>query len=284
MIKRINWKAIFTGFAWALSLTGLVLLMSFIEAEKSSQKCVGVKVFIPGYQNFVSRQEVDRLLLNAGGKLVGQELNSINTQLLEDGLESNPFIEAAKVYADMNGTVWVRIKQREPVLRIFNVKNQDFYIDQHGLKIPVSPNFTAQVLVATGNITEDLGGRVGGLKTALAKDLFKLALFISKDTLWSDQIEQIYVNANSEIQLVPRIGDHQIILGTADSLESKFQNLLIFYKEAMPKIGWNTYKTLNLKYANQVICKRSGIALDTLAAPKALADSTQKSVPDTLKN
>ncbi len=283
MIKRINWKAIFTGFAWALSLSGLVLLMSFIETEKSNQKCVGVKVFIPGYQNFVTRQEVDRLLLNAGGQLQGKDLNAINTQNLEDALKANPFIETAKVYADMNGTVWVRIKQREPILRIFNAKNQDFYIDQNGLKIPVSPNFTAQVLVATGNITEDLESRVNGLRTPLAKDLFKLALFISKDTLWSDQIEQIYVNSNSEIQLVPRVGDHQIILGNADSLESKFKNLLIFYKEAMPKIGWNTYKTLNLKYANQVICKRSGIALDTIATSPVLADSTQKTVQDTIK-
>ena len=182
----------------------------------------------------------------------------------------------------MNGVIWVRIVQREPVLRVINAKNQDYYIDSDGMKIPVSPNFTAHVLVANGNISEDLGSRVNGLRTRLAKDLFKTAQYLQQDTLWSDQIEQIYVNAQQEIQLVPRVGDHQIILGNAHNLEEKMRKLLIFYKRAMPKIGWETYKTINLKYAGQIVCKKSGIAPDTLATVRpAVTDSLKV---DTAKN
>lgn len=265
MLKRINWKGIFIGFAWLLSLSGLVLLMSFIEHKKADQQCTRIRVFIPGEQTFVNRREVDRILFSVGGELKGKYLQDINMQQLEDALKMNPYIQKAKVYADMNGVIWVRVVQREPVLRIINHRNQDFYVDADGMKIPVSPNFTARVLVANGNITEDLVSRVNGLKTPLAKDLFKTALFLQADTLWANQIEQIYVNANQEIQLVPRVGDHQIILGDAENLEEKMNKLLIFYKRAMPKIGWETYKTINLKYANQVICKRSGIMPDTLS-------------------
>jgi cell division protein FtsQ len=227
-------------------------------------------------------------LWSVGGQLKGKDLTTINTQNLEDAIKMNAFIRTAKVYADMNGVIRVRIEQREPVLRVINIKNQDFYIDQDGMKIPVSPNFTAQVLVANGNITEDLESKVRGLRTPMAKDLFKLAKFIQQDTLWSEQIEQIYVNANSEIQLVPRVGDHQIIIGDADSLERKFKNLLLFYKKAMPKVGWNTYKTINVKYLNQIICKKSGIAPDTLSRAIVVADSTKtdtlKTVQATVKN
>lgn len=288
MLKRINWKAIAIGFLWVISLSGLIVLMSFIEHEKSAQQCTDVKVYIPGNQTFVNRQEIDRILWSVGGQLKGKDLTTINTQNLEDAIKMNAFIRTAKVYADMNGVIRVRIEQREPVLRVINIKNQDFYIDQDGMKIPVSPNFTAQVLVANGNITEDLESKVRGLRTPMAKDLFKLAKFIQQDTLWSDQIEQIYVNANSEIQLVPRVGDHQIIIGDADSLERKFKNLLLFYKKAMPKVGWNTYKTINVKYLNQIICKKSGIAPDTLSRAIVVADSTQidtlKTVQATVKN
>jgi cell division protein FtsQ len=288
MLKRINWKAIGIGFLWVISLSGLIVLMSFIEHEKSAQQCTDVKVYIPGNQTFVNRQEIDRILWSVGGQLKGKDLTTINTQNLEDAIKLNAFIRTAKVYADMNGVIRVRIEQREPVLRVINIKNQDFYIDQDGMKIPVSPNFTAQVLVANGNITEDLESKVRGLRTPMAKDLFKLAKFIQQDTLWSEQIEQIYVNANSEIQLVPRVGDHQIIIGDADSLERKFKNLLLFYKKAMPKVGWNTYKTINVKYLNQIICKKSGIAPDTLSRATAIADSTKtdtlKTVQATVKN
>ncbi|MFM6976344.1 MAG: cell division protein FtsQ/DivIB [Sphingobacteriaceae bacterium] len=274
MIKRINWKGILIALAWVVSLSGLVFLMSFIDKEKRDQKCTEVKVLIPGNQNFISRQEVDRIIWNAGGTLSGKQLNLINTQAVEDALKQNPFIRTAKVYADMNGIVWVRILQREPILRIINNRNQDFYVDQEGYKIPVSPNFTAAVLVANGNISEDLESRVRHIRTPLGKDLFKIARMIQQDTLWSNQIEQVYVNANAEIELVPRVGDQQIILGNADSLSTKLNNLLVFYKKAMPKVGWNTYTTINLKYVNQIVCTKNGFAIDSVAAP-VLADTTQ---------
>ena len=260
MIKRIPWKAILTGFTWTVCLAGLVVLMSFIEHKKQEVNCVALKVFIPGEQSFVTRKEVERIISGVNGDIKGKGLNTINSQALEDALKSNPFIKQAKVYSDMNGVVWVRIEQREPLLRIFNLKNQDYYVDNNGYKIPVSPNFTAQVVVATGNIGEDLEARVALLKTPIGKELFKVAQYLSKDTLWNKQIEQLYVNADSDIQLVPRVGDQQIIIGTADSLETKLNKLLVFYKQAMPKLGWNTYKTINLKYSKQIICTKSGLS------------------------
>ena len=267
MIKRIPWKAILTGFTWTVCLAGLVVLMSFIEHKKQEVSCVGLKVFIPGEQSFVTRKEVERIISGVNGAIKGKALNSINSQALEDALKSNPFIKQAKVYADMNGVVWVRIEQREPLLRIFNLKNQDYYVDKNGYKIPVSPNFTAQVVVATGNIGEDLEARVALLKTPIGKELFKVAQYLAKDTLWNKQIEQLYVNADFDIQLVPRVGDQQIIIGTADSLETKLNKLLVFYKQAMPKLGWNTYKTINLKYSKQIICTKSGMSASIQDVP-----------------
>lgn len=157
----------------------------------------------------------------------------------------------------MDGIITVRVKQREPILRVLNAENQDFYIDVHGLKIPVSQNFTAEVLVANGFISEHFYNRVDTLKTRLAKDLFAAAQFISADTLWNNQIEQLYVNDKKDIELIPRLGNQRIILGTADSLDVKFRNLLVFYKMALPKVGWDTYKTINLKYANQIVCEKT---------------------------
>lgn len=271
MIKRIPWKGILTGFIWALCLSGLVVLMSFIETKKDEVRCQNLKVYIPGEQQFVTRTEIERILRNTGGEWKGKPLYQLNIQALEDALEHNPFIQQAKVYADMTGTLSVRVVQREPLLRIFNAKNQDYYIDKDGYKIPVSLNFTAEVLVATGAIHEDLEGIVRKVKTPMGKDLYQVALFIAQDTLWSKQIQQLYVNSDSDIQLVPKVGDHQIIIGTADSLETKFNKLMVFYKQALPKLGWNTYKTINLKYSKQIICTKTG----AVAAPVAAVEPTK---------
>jgi len=276
MLKKINWRSILYGFLWLVSLSGLITLMSFIEIKKSTLKCKDVKVLLPGQFNFIERDEVDRILMANAGALVGRDLNEINIHKLENALKANPFIEFAKVYADMTGIIHVQIRQREPVIRVVNMANLHFYIDANGNKIPLSDNYTAKVLVASGFIEEDFNGRVDTLKTKMAKDLYRTALYIKGDTLWDNQIEQLFVDLKGDVEMVPRVGSHKIILGSADSLETKFRNLLVFYKKAIPKVGWDTYKTINLKYVNQIVCEKNIIDTSkiTIDISKQVADST----------
>jgi cell division protein FtsQ len=265
--------------------------MSFIEVKKRDLRCTDVKVLIPGSRSFIDRAQIDSILLAQDGPLVGRWLNKINIQLLENTLKANPFIEMAKIYSDMDGIMHVQIEQREPVLRVLNLTNQDFYVDQNGFKIPTSPNFTASVLVASGFILEDFNGHVDTLRTGMGHDLFSAALFIMKDSLWNDQIEQLYVNAQNEIEMVPRLGNHKIILGNADSLQVKFRNLLALYKEALPKVGWDAYKSINLKYASQIVCEKNLLsATDSLrtsaTTPEVATDTIKliKTINKTAKN
>src|SRR5580704_15967626 len=230
MFKKRIWKYLLISFAWAISLGGLVVLMSFIEIKKSEVLCKDVKVYIPGNQYFIDRDEVDHILRIQSHALIGRRMESINIHALQNRLKANPFIEFAKVYADMDGVINVEISQRQPILRIMNRFDQDFYVDQHGLKIPLSTNFTARVLVANGYIDELFANRVDTLHTVMARELFKTADYIRKDSLWDAQMAQIYVNKDHEIELIPRVGNNRILLGDADSLDAKFHNLLVFYK------------------------------------------------------
>src|ERR1700753_399424 len=152
MFKKRIWRYILIGFAWVTCISGIVVLMSFIEMKKSEVVCKDVKVYIPGSQYFIDKDEVDNILDVKSNALIGHKLEDINIHALENKLKANPFIEFAKVYADMNGVIQVEISQRQPIMHVINRFDQDFYLDQHGLKIPLSPDFTAKVLVATGFI------------------------------------------------------------------------------------------------------------------------------------
>jgi cell division protein FtsQ len=270
MLKRINWKLIFSLFVWGCCLTGLVFLMGFIDVKKNAERCKDLKIIIPGTQSLIEGSEVFRIISAAEGSIRNRPFSQLNLEHIEVALKTNPYIEHAKVYADMNGIVWVKITQREPVLHVMNASGQDFYIDNKGLKIPASINFTARVLVANGTISELFTGVVDTLHTPLARDLLAVSQFIRRDSLWDDQVEQLYVNDHGDIELVPLVGDQRIILGNADSLQVKFRNLLAFYKKAMPVVGWDTYKIINIKYANQVVCVRAD---STDMAEPVLADS-----------
>nr|WP_294871213.1 cell division protein FtsQ [uncultured Pedobacter sp.] len=279
MLKRINWRSVFKGFAWIVSLAGIIVLMSFVSIKKDTVTCTNIKILIPGADNFIEREEVDAILKQSQGVLIGKKLEQINLEEIEQKLKANPYIAFATVYADMNGVIHINVKQRQPILRVINASDQDFYIDRNGLKMPISPNFTASVLVANGKILEHFSGKVDTLITKLAKDLYKTAFYIEQDTLWNEQIEQLIVDDKNDIQLVPRVGNQRIILGTADSLEVKMRNLRAFYDKAMPKVGWDTYKTINIKYTNQVVCEKNKI--DSLLGVARL-DSLKKKPIDTM--
>jgi len=280
MFKKRIWRYLLIGFAWVISLGGLVVLMGFIRVKKSEVVCKDVKIYIPGSQYFIDRQEIDNILGIQSHAIIGRKMDDINIHELEARLKSNPFIEFAKIYADMDGIINVEISQRQPILRIMNRFDQDFYVDQHGLKLPLSANFTARVLVANGYVDELFANRVDTLHTALAMQLFKTADYIRKDSLWDAQIAQLYVNKDHEIELVPRVGSNRILLGNADSLDSKFHNLLVFYKKALPQVGWDAYKVINIKYANQVIGVRNETVKKDSVKAKSPVDST-KSIIDT---
>jgi cell division protein FtsQ len=285
MFKRVDWKFVFKCFAWIVCLGGIVTLMSFVSIKKNTVKITNIKILIPGADNFIEREEIDAILKQNEGQLIGRKLEDINLHAIEQKIKANPYIALSTVYADMDGVIHIEISQRQPLLRIISSSGQDFYIDKNGLKMPVSVNFTANVVVANGHILEHFSGRVDTLITKMASDLYKTALFLKKDTLWDSQIEQIFVNDKDDIELIPRVGNQRIILGNADSLQTKMTNLLTFYKEAMPKVGWDTYKTINIKYTNQVVCEKNNTdsilgsvgrakpAKPTIASAKKVMDS-----------
>src|ERR1700743_297456 len=198
MFKKPIWRHILIGFTWVAVLSGVVVLMSFIEVKKSEVVCKDVKIYIPGNQYFIDRDEVDNILQVNSRSLIGRRMQNINIQALESKLKANPFIEFAKVYTDMDGVINVEISQRQPILRVMNRFDQDFYVDQHGLKIQLSSNFAAGVLVSNGYIDEAFANNVDSLHTPMAMELFRTADFIRKDSLWDAQIAQLYVNKDHE--------------------------------------------------------------------------------------
>ena len=83
--------------------------------------------------------------------------------------------------------------------------------------------------------------------------------YVCKDTLFHSLIGQIHLEKNGDFILVPLVGDQKIVFGSASSIEEvegKFKKLTIFYNEAMPYEGWTTYSEINLKFEDQIVCKK----------------------------
>ncbi len=81
--------------------------------------------------------------------------------------------------------------------------------------------------------------------------------FIKSDDFLSKIISEIEIKTNKNIVIHPQFSKQKFIFGYPDELDDKFEKILLFYKNIGPTKGWNTYKTVNVKFRNQIICDKN---------------------------
>lgn len=93
------------------------------------------------------------------------------------------------------------------------------------------------------------------------EDFSKLTTFVKwmeNDDFWRSEIVQITARTTEsgaiDLELTPRSGNYTILFGRLDDAEQKLDKLLRFYRKGLGKAGWDRYRTINVKYAGQVVC------------------------------
>jgi len=56
--------------------------------------------------------------------------------------------------------------------------------------------------------------------------------------------------------MVPSSGDHIILLGDVENLNHKLENLNAFYQAGISKLEEGEYKIFDLRFKDQVVCKK----------------------------
>ncbi|MBI5218571.1 MAG: hypothetical protein HY958_06545 [Bacteroidia bacterium] len=273
MLKKIIYIAV-----WVLILAYMGVALSFVTIKEKQVLCNKIEISIlDSTKNFfVEEEDVLQIFRDKKIKLTGIPIENINIAKIEDILYRHPAIKKAEVYKltvkessdkkKTEGVLKIDIRQREPIMRIINTNGESYYIDSDARIMTLSDKFSAHVLVVTGHINQPFSGNInkdlsnptnGDLSNdSLLNDLFTLGRFIWKNPLWKSLTEQVYINENNEIELIPQIGTQLIIFGTLEDYREKFAKLEAIYKQGFSYTGWNKYKDINLKFKNQVICTK----------------------------
>lgn len=264
LIKKIISIAI-----WSIFIAVLVISLGFSGSQLKKVKCKEIDIQIvdtTGY-SFVEAKDIKELLNQKGFKIIDNNIEAFPLNKIETALTNHPSVKSAEAYTTFDGILHIDIGQRNPILRIINENNESYYIDNEGALFPLSEKYTARVLVANGSIKEpynlhyknnieQIKEKDSLLNKFIIDDLFALAKFIKSNDFYNSLIEQIYINSNNEIELVPKIGRFTILLGNTDDLKDKFENLKAFIQIGLSREGWDKYETINIKYKNQVVCTK----------------------------
>lgn len=224
-----------------------IFALTTFNRPQQEPECKGLDIVVKDEQqtDFVNENEIRELLVKKKMFPEGKALKDIDLAQMESVLVASPYIDKALCYTTAEGNVTIQVTPRIPIMHVLNTAGEDFYIDNVGGTMPRA-HHVIDLIVMTGNV-----------KRATAGKLYSpLALALCADPYWRDQIQEVHVDADGEISLTPRVGNHIIILGDTSKVEDKLCRMKIFQTEGLDKAGWNRYKTISLKYDNQVICTK----------------------------
>jgi len=240
-------KALFIILAILLLVYIGATVYYFTGKKQGETVCEKVAIVIADSleRKFLTEKEVITYLTAEKLYPLNHKMDEINTLQIEEALLKNVIVESVEVVQSVSGKITIVITQKMPVLRVYT-SGGNYYVDNTGQIMPSTLRQAIYVPVASGNIE----------KSFAISELYNFALFLQHDAFWNDQITQIYVRTPKDVEIVPRVGNHRILLGSLDDFETKLEKLRLYYEQVIPKTGWEKYGIINLKYRDQIVCTK----------------------------
>ena len=241
----MKFKRILKYLLFVVLLGFLGFLYSFTSVRNEQKKVSKIEVkFEEGNNNFLTHSMVNKLLIQNDKTVRNQAKSVIDLYKLENNVSKNPYVEKAAVFLTIGGVLKSTIKQRTPVARIISSKDS-YYVDKQGIVIPLSTNYSARVLLVSGVDTD--------------KDIqviLPLISYILNDDFLQKEIVGIMKSDVNAYEFSVRSGDYKIDFGKLSAMEMKFNKLKAFYNTTYKDKTIQEYKTITLKYHNQVVCTK----------------------------
>ena len=187
--------------------------------------------------------------------LKGAEMGEVDLKVIERKIKAEPFIQDADLYSDLKGNFVIKVELRRPIARIVRNDGPDGYIAEDGTIMPTSEKFTSRVVLISGSYTRTLLQKDNVNELEEGKQLMEMINIIRDDEFWAAQVAQLDIDGNARITIFPQVGDEEIKFGKPDNVEAKFKKLMIFYKEILPRMGWNKYSKVSLEYEGQIVAE-----------------------------
>lgn len=227
-------------------LFGVLVVGANVWRSHAGVKGIRVNIDYAGADTLVTPKQVAQQVLVGIPGLKTSKLGDVDLKKVETIAAQSPYLQDCEAATSIGGKVVLYAVQRRPIVRVFTSK-AEFYLDTAGHQLPISVVGSSDVIVASGAISP---------KGKSLPQVLALAKFLDQHPDISPLFDQIYYDQQGSLFLTPKLGSHEVEVGTADNLEEKFNNLLALYSRGLPHTGWDTYSKISIKYKGQVVCTR----------------------------
>jgi cell division protein FtsQ len=206
------------------------------------------------FQNhFITEKDV-RDLIKRTCKVTRDSLEEPNLRSIEIALLQHKFVRKAQVTRNHNAKIIVNIEQDRPIARLISPYGRNGYISARYTVLPLSKVFTARVIVFTGAGTDSLFSEKF-LASPQSKFIRQFINYVNSNEFWRTQIAHIDIDQRMNMVFYPLVGSERIEFGSAQNFYVKLKKIEKYYFEILPKVGWNEYSVVNVKFKDQIICR-----------------------------
>ncbi len=268
-----------TLLAWAAIVAYCVVSSRYTRQQKEKALCrtIDVRVADSARMNFITPAMVRAWFAQEKREVFQQEISKVNILEIEEFIRRRGFVKDVRVYGTLDGTLHIELTQRRPVARVCSSNGYNFYITEDGYILPTQRHEVVYVPLVTGELHPPFErGYIGSLEELAENEekkasknyvflanLINFVKFVREDDFWNAMIVQIDVQGSDkgaeyepDVRIVPRVGNHLVVLGSLDDYAGKLARLMSFYRNGASYEGWSAYRRIDLQYGGQVVCTR----------------------------
>lgn len=249
IIKMALTAVLAVYLVFALAMTGTAE-----RADKYSS--LRIEVCDSLCSGFVTKEDVSREFGSLYDIIASRSRQEFSVADIERQLTAMDVVERANVAPLNDGSLNIEVTPMMPVARVFDPAGASYYINATGKQVIANARYHVDVPVVVGNL---------GLHDIQAVELLPMLSHIASDPTLNALVSTITVSDKGDIIIIPVIRGQFINFGKPVDFKDKFARLKTFYTDVVPVKGWNTYDTISVKWAGQVVATRRDKSLGHLA-------------------
>lgn len=195
---------------------------------------------------YLSEGELNILLKAQDAYPIGKPLSQVSLQRIEDIVRNHPMVRTAQCYTDPRGEIYVRLTQREPLLKVITT-DDSYIVDTDRRRMPIRESIQDTMLIVSGRVGQQMA----------TGQIADFAEWWQDNAYWQARIKYMDVRTPHYVRLLPANPEAEIVvLGELDNYRDKLRKLHVFYENGGKELAQGKYKELDLRFDGQVVGRK----------------------------
>lgn len=227
--------------------TGVMLLRARALEVHHEIACNRLEISLSDSVHFAGRTEVKDFIESGYAQCIGMRIEDIDLARIEEMMCSRSYVQACQAWVTDDGVLHVDILNREPVI-LFKNSTGSFYADSQGYFFPVLGEPMENVRTIDGDVSH-------AFDLDFMNTLMHVFKTIETDKFWSGRLSHYSITANGDFVITDKDG-LLVLLGNGKDISQALSRAEKYYSSIKPRKEEGYYKSINVKYKNQIICRQ----------------------------